>query len=157
MEKSVYISSRLLVCFCTCLLVDKIVFGFLAFGDTCFSFCIKSLQVFRIILTSLGECSSSSYILKSKISIFLAFSGSLAMKSDHFYIFCRCFGCKFWICRSGSFLQNKNTRFWPFPWKRSTLQNHDRERTNQSARIFPRLALPYNIFYSPKQEGISFW
>ena len=29
-------------------------------------------------------------------------------------------------------LQNKNTRIGPFPWKRSVLQNPDRERTNES-------------------------
>ena len=40
-DKSVHISSRLLVCVCTFLLVDKIVFGLLAFGDNCFSFCIE--------------------------------------------------------------------------------------------------------------------
>ena len=48
-EKSVYISSRVLVCVCTFLLVDKIVYGLLAFGDACFSFYVKSFQIFRII------------------------------------------------------------------------------------------------------------
>ena len=41
-------------------------------------------------------------------------------------------------------LQNKNTRIGPFPWKRSVLQNPDRERTNQSTGICLRLGLPYN-------------
>ena len=41
-------------------------------------------------------------------------------------------------------LQNKNTRIGPFPWKRSVLQNPDRERTNQSTGICLGLALPYN-------------
>ena len=41
-DKSVHISSRLLVCVCTFLLVDEIVYGLLAFGYACFSFRIKS-------------------------------------------------------------------------------------------------------------------
>ena len=41
-------------------------------------------------------------------------------------------------------LQSKNTRLGPFPRKWSVLQNPDWERTNQSAEICPRLALPYN-------------
>ena len=41
-------------------------------------------------------------------------------------------------------LQNKNTRIGPFPWKRSVLQNPDRERTNQSTGICLGLGLPYN-------------
>ena len=41
-------------------------------------------------------------------------------------------------------LQNKNTRIGPFPWKRSVLQNPDRERTNQSTGICLELGLPYN-------------
>ena len=46
-------------------------------------------------------------------------------------------------------LQNKNTRIGPFPWKRSVLQNPDRERTNQSTGICLILGLPYNnICYS---------
>ena len=36
-------------------------------------------------------------------------------------------------------LQNKNTRVGPFSWKRSVLQNPDRERTNQSTGICLRL------------------
>ena len=63
-EKSVHISSRLLVCVYTFLLVDKMVYGLLAFGDACFSFSIKGFQIFRIILNSLGECSSSSSIFE---------------------------------------------------------------------------------------------
>ena len=48
-------------------------------------------------------------------------------------------------------LQNKNTRigpFPPFPWKRSVLQNPDRERTNQSTGICLGLGLPYNNIMS---------
>ena len=41
-------------------------------------------------------------------------------------------------------LQNKNTPLGPFPWKRSVLQNPDRERTNQSSQICLRLVLPCN-------------
>ena len=32
-------------------------------------------------------------------------------------------------------LQGKNIRIGPFPWKRSVLQNPDRERTNQSTGV----------------------
>ena len=37
-EKSVHISSLFVVCVCTFLLVDKIIYGLLAFGDALFSF-----------------------------------------------------------------------------------------------------------------------
>ena len=52
----------------------------------------------------------------------------------------------FWlqILNLPALLQNKNTRVGPFPWKRSVLQNPDRERTNQSTGICLRLGLPYN-------------
>ena len=43
-----------------------------------------------------------------------------------------------------AFLQNKNTRMGPFPWKRSVLQNPHQERTNQSTEICLELGLPYN-------------
>ena len=72
-------------------MVDKIVFALLAFDDAAFSFCIKNFQMFRIILTSLGECSSSSSIFEISI-----------------------------------------------------LENPDRKRINQSARICLSLALPYH-------------
>ena len=38
----------------------------------------------------------------------------------------------------------KRPRIGPFPWKRSVLQNPDRERTNQSTGICRILGLPYN-------------
>ena len=60
-----------------------------------------------------------------------------------FTVFFRCFGCKFGICRLCS--KTKNTRVGPFPWKRSVLQNPDRQRTNQSTGICLRLGLPYMI------------
>ena len=44
-------------------------------------------------------------------------------------------------------LQNKTTRIGPFPWKRSVLQNPDRERTNQSTGICLGLGLPYNKWH----------
>ena len=49
--------------------------------------------------------------------------------------------------------QNKNRRLDPFPRKWSVLQNPDRERTNQSAGICPRLALPYNNMDYDKLNG----
>ena len=47
------------------------------------------------------------------------------------------------------FAPKQNYMAWtlrPFSWKRSVLQNPNRERTNQSARICLRLALPYMRF-----------
>ena len=82
-EKSVHISSRLLVCVCTFLLVDKIVYGLLAFGNACFSFCIKSFQIFSLI-----KLAWRMFVRNfGKISIFLAFSGSFAVKNDNFHSF----------------------------------------------------------------------
>ena len=55
---------------------------------------------------------------------------------------------QFWlqILNLPASLQNKNTRIGPFPWKRSVLQNPDRERTNQSTGICLGLGLPYNKY-----------
>ena len=57
----------------------------------------------------------------------------------------RVFFSLFWlqILNLPASLQNKNTRVAPFPWKRSVLQNPDRERINQSTGICLRLGLPY--------------
>ena len=63
------------------------------------------------------------------------------MKNNYIHIF-----SLFWlkILNLPALLQNKNTRLGPFPWKRSVLQNLDRERTNQSAQICPKLVWSYN-------------
>ena len=97
----------------------------------------------------------------SKISIFLAFSGSFAMKNDNIHIF---FFFFFAVLVANlnwpTLLQNKNTRLRLFPWKRSVLQNADRERTDQSAQIYLRLALPYNkthIFKDCQGESYYVW
>ena len=66
-EKSVHISSRLLVCVCTFLLVYKIFYSLLAFGEACFSFCIKRFQIFRTIILTRRLCSSSSYIFEISV------------------------------------------------------------------------------------------
>ena len=66
-EKGVHISSLFLVCVCTFLLVDKIVYGLLAFCNARFSFWIKSFQMFTIILNWLGEFSSSSSIFEISV------------------------------------------------------------------------------------------
>ena len=139
-ENSVHISSRLLVCVCTFLLVDKIVYGLSAFGDACFSFCIKSFPIFRII-NSLGECSSSSSIFE----ILVKFQSFLLWRMTIFTFFFSLF----WLqsLNLPALLQNRNTWLRLFPWQWSVLQNPDGERTNQSARICPRLALPYNNSY----------
>ena len=64
------------------------------------------------------------------------------MKNDNFHTF---FSLS-WLqmLNLPALLQNKNTRIGPFPWKRSVLQNPDRERTNQSTGISLGLGLPYN-------------
>ena len=63
------------------------------------------------------------------------------MKNDNFQSFFSLFWLQ--ILNLPASLQNKNTRVAPFPWKRSVLQNPDRERTNQSTGICLRLGLPY--------------
>ena len=77
-----------------------------------------------------------------KISIFLASSGSFNVKNDKIHTFFLLFWLQ--ILNLPALLQNKNTWLGPFPWKRSVLQNPDRERTNQSTGICQRLGLPYN-------------
>ena len=64
------------------------------------------------------------------------------MKNDNIHSFFSLFWLQ--ILNLPASLQNKNTRVGPFPWKRSVLQNPDRERTNQSTGISLRLGLPYN-------------
>ena len=64
------------------------------------------------------------------------------MKNDNIHRFFLLFWLQ--ILNLPASLQNKNTRIGPFPWKRSVLQNPDRERTNQSTGICLRLGLPYN-------------
>ena len=75
-------------------------------------------------------------------SIFLASSGSFIVKNDNIHSFFS----RFWlqILNLPASLQNKNARVGPFRWKRSVLQNPDRERTNQSTGICLRMGLPYN-------------
>ena len=76
------------------------------------------------------------------MSIFLASAGSFNVKNDNFHTF---FSLS-WLqmLNLPALLQNKNMRIGPFPWKRSVLQNPDRERTNQSTGICLGLGLPYN-------------
>ena len=91
--------------------------------------------MFTIILNSLGECSSSSSIFE------------ISVKFQSLYLFLVVSLLWLQILNLAALLQNKNTRLGPFPWKRSVLQNPDRVRTNQSARICLRLALPYNNYF----------
>ena len=64
------------------------------------------------------------------------------MKNDNFHTF---FSLS-WLqmLNLPALLPNKNTQIGPFQWKRSVLQNPDRERTNQSTGICLGLGLPYN-------------
>ena len=77
-----------------------------------------------------------------KFSIFLFSSDSFNVNNDIIHTFFSLFWLE--ILNLPASLQNKNTRIGPFPWKRSVLQNPDRERTNQSTGICLRLGLPYN-------------
>ena len=86
------------------------------------------------------RCNQSFYLFS--FSLFLASSGSFTVKNDNIHIFFSLFWSQ--IINLPALLQNKNTRLGLFPRKWSVLQNPDRERTNQSAGICPRLALPYN-------------
>ena len=76
----------------------------------------------------------------------LSFCGicSFNPKNDNFHTFSLS-----WlkILNLAALLQNKNTRIGPFPWKRSVLQNPDREKTNQSTGICLGLGLPYNTLH----------
>ena len=79
---------------------------------------------------------------RTKISIFLASAGSFNVKNNNFHTFLLLSWLQ--MLNLPALLQNKNTRIGPFPWKRSVLQNPDRERTNQSTGICLGLGLPYN-------------
>ena len=88
-----------------------------------------------------------------KISILLACAGSFNVKNDKFHAF-------FWLSwlqmlNLPASLQNKNPRIGPFPWKRSVLQNPDRERTNQSTGICLGLGLPYNKYILSELQYFS--
>ena len=85
------------------------------------------------------KCTSGGLHLHfGKISIFLASAGSFTFFSLSLLQMLNLLAS----------LQNKNTRIGPFPWKRSVLQNPERERTNQSTGICLGLGLPYNkVFY----------
>ena len=88
----------------------------------------------------------------TEISILLASSDSFNVKSDIIHTFFSLFWLQ--ILNLPASLQNKNTRIGPFPWKRTVLQNPDRERTNQSTGLCLRLALPYNKYIL--LDGLSY-
>ena len=82
------------------------------------------------------------------------------MKNDNIHIFFFFFFFAVLVANLNwpALLQNKNTRLRLFPWKRSVLQNADRERTDQSAQIYLRLALPYNKTHIFKDcQGESYY
>ena len=113
-------------------LVSSLLYGTLSFIVKCTSGgLLLKMFVFSIYLWNLG-----------KIAIFLASSDSFNVKNDIIHTFFSLFWLQ--ILNLSASLKNKNTRIGPFPWKRSVLQNPDRERTNQSTGICLRLALPYN-------------
>ena len=76
------------------------------------------------------------------------------MKNDNIHSFFSLFWLQ--ILNLPASLQSKNTWVGPFPWKRSVLQNPDRERTNQSSGISLRLGLPYNkcVYFLAFQNSV---
>ena len=94
-----------------------------------------------------------------KISISLASFDSFNVKNDIIHSFFSLFWLQ--ILNLPASLQNKNTLIGPFPWKRSVLQNPDRDRTNQSTGICLRLGLPYNnmgyFSIADRRTWVSIW
>ena len=93
------------------------------------------------------DCVCIFFLLVDKIVYGLpAFSHSFAVKNNNIRKFFAVLVSNevVSIMNLPALLQNKNTWLGPFPRKRSVLQNPDRESTNQSAGICPRLALPYS-------------
>ena len=92
-------------------------------------------------LSLIVKCTSGGLHLKMfVISIYLWNFGKFLFSSDSFNVkndISHTFFSLFWlqILNLPASLQTKNTRIGPFPWKRSVLQNPDRERTNQSSGI----------------------
>ena len=122
-------------------LVSSLLYGTLFLIVKCTSGGLHlKMFVFSIYLWNLG-----------KISIFLASSDSFNVKNDIIHTFFSLFWLQ--ILNLPASLQNKNTRIGPFPWKRSVLQNPDRERTNQSTGICLRLGLPCtNAIYASRLQ-----
>ena len=113
-------------------LVSSLLYGTLSLIVKCTSGGLHlKMFVFSIKLWNFG-----------KISIFWFSSDSFNVKNDIIHTFFSLFWLQ--ILNLPASLQNINTRIGPFPWKRSVLQNPDRERTNQSTGICLRLGLPYN-------------
>ena len=113
-------------------LVSSLLYGTLFLTVKCTSVVLHlKMFVFSIYLWNFG-----------KIFIFLASSDCFNVKNDIIHTFFSLFWLQ--ILNLPASLQNKNTRIGPFPWKRSVLQNPDRERTNQSTGIWVGLGLPYN-------------
>ena len=109
--------------------------------------CLLHGNLFLIVKCTSGAISLSSFLSfiflsfqSFYLSILLVSSGSFTVKNDNIHSFFSLFWLQ--ILNLPASLQNKNTRVGPFPWKRSVLQNPDRERTNQSTGICLRLGLP---------------
>ena len=69
-------------------LVSSLLYGILAFGDACFSFYIKSFQIFSIIKLAWRMFVFFNHFWNfGKISIFLSSSGSFTLKNDNIHSF----------------------------------------------------------------------
>ena len=113
-------------------LVSSLLYGTLPLIVKCTSGGLHlKMFVFSIYLWNFG-----------KVSIFLASTDSFNVRNDIIHTFFSLFWLQ--ILNLPASLQNKNTWIGLFPWKRSVLQNPDRERTNQSTGICLRLGLPRN-------------
>ena len=71
--------------------------------------------------------------ISPKISIFLAFSGSLAVKNVNIHIFTLSW---LQILNLLTLLQKKNRRLGTFPWKRSLSRKNQSERTDLPKNAF---------------------
>ena len=96
---------------------------------------IKSFHIFRIIKLAWRMFIFLVHLWKfGKLSIFLASSGSFTSKNDNIHsVFL--FAVLVANFKFAGFAPNKNTQVGLFPWKRSLLQNPERERTNQSTGL----------------------
>ena len=98
--------------------------------------CLLYGTLFLIVKCTSGAINLFSFSIFLSFNLLLASSGSFTVKNGNNHSFLSLFWLQ--ILNLPASLQNKNT------WKRSVLENPDRERTNQSTGICLRLGLPYN-------------
>ena len=140
MEKSVQISSHLLICVWNFFRLYKIVYGLSTFADAWFSLSIyRRFQIFKIIKFASWIFVFLVLTISSvKINILGSFFAKMrAFTRFRFVVLV----AKFELA---GFRKQKIQSLWPFPCKWSVWQNPDQERTNQNAGIYLKTILPYN-------------